>query len=306
MNLAIIGCGAIGIRHFQSAMDARFINRIAVCDTSHTQIYKAQEMYKGNPERITFTTSIDKLRDYDTAIIATSAGPRKDAFMKLVSNNNIKNIIFEKFLFNSEDDYIDVNRVIKSYCMNSFVNTPRRAMPGYKELRENTIKADHVNICVTGYDWNLGSNSVHFLDLYEYLTGDTDYDIEIEIKKVVDSKRKGYNDFTGMVTVEGKHSMILATNRMQKDKPAFINVDTDDYFFEIIEGAGMVHVTHKVTGEVQDGSFDFRLQSQLTKGLLYDINNNGTCALPTYSESMATHLRYLKALKKSGFSGLIT
>ena len=108
--------------------------------------------------------------EYYVTIIATTAGIRAIVTQKLLEKNKVKHIIFEKVLFQKVEEYHCVDMLLNRYKTRGWVNCPRRIYPTYQNLKELLFGEESVDMEVVGNGWGLACNSVHFIDLYAYLT----------------------------------------------------------------------------------------------------------------------------------------
>ena len=113
-------------------------------------------------------------------IISTNSNVRFSIFKKIVKNFNVKFFIFEKVVFQDPKEYELTKKIIIKRKIKSWINCPRRTWSIYKNLKKKIIKNEKVSIVVSGSKWGLLSNSVHFLDLFVYLTGRSNLDLNFD------------------------------------------------------------------------------------------------------------------------------
>ena len=82
--------------------------------------------------------------------------------------NHSKYILFEKFLFNL-NHYNYINSLLKNKKIKAYVNCNRRISQDYIKIKNNYGKKIN-HIIVEGNKWNFMSNSIHFIDLFMFLT----------------------------------------------------------------------------------------------------------------------------------------
>ena len=87
-----------------------------------------------------------------------------------LKKNKVKYIIFEKVLFQKVEEYHSVDMLLNRYKTRGWVNCHRRIYPTYQNLKELLFGEELVDMEVVGNGWGLACNSVHFIDLYAYLT----------------------------------------------------------------------------------------------------------------------------------------
>lgn len=79
--------------------------------------------------------------------------------------------------------------MLKKSDTKCWVNHPRRMYPFYQELRQKLKKA---NFSISGGDWGLACNGLHFLDLISYLSSSNDFKLNTDFldKQLKETKRK--------------------------------------------------------------------------------------------------------------------
>ena len=110
-TIAIIGAGQLGSRHLQALVNLKLPKKIFVVDTSGESLRTSAQRWKeveGRQDQVDFFPSIEKLpSEIDLAIIATSSAMRRPVIEQLVDHSRITFMILEKFLFQTEKDFID-------------------------------------------------------------------------------------------------------------------------------------------------------------------------------------------------------
>jgi hypothetical protein len=161
-NIALIGAGQLGSRHLQGLAKIQFLSKIYVIDPD----VQALELAR------------------DRAAIIKS----------VLSKCAVRNFIFEKILFQKEKDYFEISELLKQKGINAWVNCPRRLFNGFRLLKELFSKNEPIFLSVTGGNWGLGCNSIHFIDLFAFIT--EDYDIELSMQflspVLLESNRSGF------------------------------------------------------------------------------------------------------------------
>jgi hypothetical protein len=119
-----------------------------------------------------FSNSIDNsINEYDIAIIATNANVREQIIKKLLEEVRISNMILEKVLFQNIDAYSAIEDLLSQKNANTWVNHPRRMFPIYQKIKQQLSEnnQEKIYVAITGYDWGLGCNGLHFIDLVCFL-----------------------------------------------------------------------------------------------------------------------------------------
>ena len=206
-KILIIGLGKIGSNHLKAI--ERFKKKI--------EIYVLEK--KLNDEnflnkKINLIKNLNNNHTYDLVIISTNSTERFSLFLELVKKNNVKNIIFEKFVFFKKEQFMKTFEVLKKNKINVWVNCLRREISIFHKIKRK-IKGDFV-LTYKSKNWGLGCNSIHFVDLFCFLSNTAKIKINRSdlSKKIYKSRRKGYMEFKGLIEFKIKNSKLF----IQDDK----------------------------------------------------------------------------------------
>ena len=203
--------------------------------------------------------------------------------------------IIEKILAQSETGL----KMIKKYTYNSsgvWVNKPRRLMHWHKKLKTKFNGKGPLSIEKIGGLWGLTCNSIHFIDLVCWWTGESLLSLnsnELD-KKWFKSKRANYYEITGKLKARfsGGTKLTLISNKNKKSN--LLKVKTLDNKLWIID-------EQKSEAYSSEGIFlngKLENQSDFTGNLLNKIIAKKKCDLPTLKESYKQHKIFLKELIK--------
>lgn len=292
-KVALIGIGSLGIRHLQALENLGDDYEVYGIDASDEIIRKLKTEY---PD-VYFSTSIRDLpRDIGVAVIATTSNVRRSVFEELVRHTNVKQIIFEKVLFQSADDYDVVKGILSDKGITAWVNCPRREYPSFGALRERLKEKTIKSISVTGGNWGIGTSGIHFLDFIEFISGIDRCKITYSALSgpIIESKRKGYVEFYGYIAGKCGDTDYIIRCYENSNTPIQIFIETEDEYIRILESKQKMYISNKDN----DWSWDEQelpipYVSQLTDKIVKKIVETGACLLPTYEISMETHLEYL-------------
>ena len=206
-KILIIGLGKIGSNHLKAI--ERFKKNI--------EIYVLEK--KLNDEnllnkKINLIKNLNNNHSYDLAIISTNSSERFSLFLKLIKNNNVKNILFEKFVFFKKEQFLKTLHILKKKKINVWVNCLRREISIFHKIKRK-IKGDF-ELIYKSKNWGLGCNSIHFVDLFCFLSNSAKIKINRSdlSKKIYKSRRKGYMEFKGLIEFKIKNSKLF----IQDDK----------------------------------------------------------------------------------------
>lgn len=299
MNIAIIGVGALGRRHLQSLYDLKDEYDIFAVDVN----VDALESLGLDFPKAFFCKCIEELpKEIEAVVIATNSDVRRDVFELLVERCTVNNIIFEKVLFQKEDDYYFVQKKLRDQNIRSWVNCSRREWDVYKAFKTELAPCREIYFSAIGGEWGLGCNAIHFLDLIEYLTDEKVDEINISRLEngICESKRKGFYEFYGTLTGKaGKCKSFNVTCIKDSMVPFGIEIITDRGKYNIDEGNNLIGFnTADTDWKTVEKEFKQVYQSQMTGRVVRSIIENETCNLPDFNTSMELHLKYLSKIRK--------
>tara|TARA_B100000315_G_C14571743_1_gene585933 strand:+ start:897 stop:1901 length:1005 start_codon:yes stop_codon:yes gene_type:complete len=314
LDIAIIGAGQIGSRHLQALAKLKDTVRIQLVDTAPESLEIAckrfYDVYKGDSERITlqqFNSIRDLESDQDLVIVATDARDRGDVIKELVRTKNVRFMILEKVLFQTEEEYYEIDCLLKDQNIPTWVNCVLRATDFYGDLRSTLSIDEPIRMVVEGVSWGLACNSIHFIDLFSFFTDCVDFQFtETALsEKIYDSRRPGYKEFSGQLVGKNSQGHILILSCRggecgEGGEGGAVSIQIDSGRKKHVIASYMDHAVYKVItqGGEAETTVSLPMQSQITHLLVNDIFKNGTCGLPVYADSMILHLSLIKVLLK--------
>lgn len=300
-TILVIGAGQLGSRHLQALKLVKHDLKISVVDPFQASLDVAKERFEGfNAEggehTIEYFLSVDELKDteFDVVISASSCDTRYNALTKLLGKANVKNFLLEKVLFNKKDDYSSFQKILKDKNINAYVNCSMRTMPFYRDIRNTFLNTD-LQYIVSGSNYRLMSNIIHYVDHMVYLSGCTEFEVDCSLldKKYITSKREGFWEFNGTLLVKfanGSSGMFTSYNG--GDSPAVIYINNEKCKIVSRESEGKIWM-QKSDDAWKWEEIDFRIpyQSEMTSKIVTDLLETGKCELVEYDESMNTHIQ---------------
>ena len=278
---------------------------VQVADPSEESLRIAQkrffQVYPKDSKKIGLQChrSIDNISgSIDVAIVTTCSDVRAAVIKEITSKKDVKNLILEKVLFQKTSEYFEIDDLLSEKAIPTWVNCWMREKDFYKRLKTQLNLNEKIQMSIEGAIWLMGSSSIHFIDLFSYLTGCKDFsftDCHLD-KNIIDSKRPGFKEFSGRLTGNNSqgHSLILS-HKNGKD-PYSIKIINGTQKHVITDGGD--HVVHKFIDSKGESieKVTIPLQSQTTHHLVHTIINNRSCDLPSYHDSMNLHLPLIKVL----------
>ncbi len=299
-KILIVGFGAIGSRHAQSLLNDGYTD-LTIYDENKNNIIEGLKTIGYKKSDISLIESFDliKCETYELAIIATSAEPRFDIYKKLLSLN-IKKFILEKVVFQSDLQFDDAIKSEEETLSNSFCNFPNRYFDNYIKIKEQILSTeDQVSIFVNGGDCGIGCSGIHYLDLFEYLTGSKINLSNSFLKKWEKNNKRGnnYTDFSGIFLAKNDKNDKLKINLDNSHNgPCNVHISFNDTQIILYEGSNCEFRFSKNTKS--QSIFNLLPQSKLTSIIVEDIFNN-KCLLPTISQTKNIHHHLFKECNSS-------
>ena len=296
MKILLVGAGQIGSRHLQALAKLQHAE-IVVVDPNPQSRTTAEERFvqvagpgSVTDSRIRFLPETPLGVKFDVAIVATDARSRRKVVEQLVGMGASKRFVLEKVLFTRQEDYAAVANLLEKNQSKAWVNCPMRMWPGYRELRASLSMP--VRMTVTGSNWGLACNAVHYLDLFAFLTGSPIEKLsgtELDAG-VVASKRPGYSELTGSWVGVNNTGSITLTSWRTGASPVQVAVESEKVRFQVREDLSRVLISSEAGGwKPIDTEFKIPFQSQITDLVVTAIVQNDACELPDLATSIRVH-----------------
>lgn len=304
MQVQIIGAGQLGSRHLQALKNYNKELEIVVVDKSVESLRVAKERYDSLATNINHKIQFSEVPlkgKYDLLIVASNASERRKIIENFLEHSQAKNIVLEKILFTKESDYTWAATLADTELKNAWVNCCMRQMPIYQQIK-NELPSDKFTMTVTGSNFGLITNAIHYVDYACYLANSNDFQIETDklISPVIESKRKGYLEYNGVLNAKFKNGSVLTITCFPDGSlPIAVEVHNANKRFVVLESERKALTwDQKNEWKCQEQDAIIPYQSQLTTELVKEFADGGTCVLPTLKDSLAIHLNLLNPLKK--------
>lgn len=297
MNTVLIaGAGQLGSRHLQGVKTSKNKLDIWVYDLSEESLKVAEERYNQVPSEVLhsvhFITSISEVPTIiDIVIVASSSKPRAAIVSDIVSSKDVKYLVLEKFLFTRVSEYDEIQSMLENKKVKTWVNCPRRMWDGYNEIARLLDSSLPVIMKYENKDWGLCCNSIHFIDIFMWLSHSSRCDINIDglIPEIIESKRNGYVELRGHERITTDNGSILElTSSIESEGASDIIINNGNLIVKYNESAGKLIINGKET------KVSVHYQSGLSGILVDQLLSKGNCQLSTYTESKYYHLEFLK------------
>lgn len=306
-TILIIGAGQLGSRHLQGCLRLDKTFDIYVLDSSEQSLEIARERAKEIPytHRVNYTTNWNNLpSEFYIVIIATGANVRAKIVTKLLEEFKVKKLILEKILFQDLKSYEQIRLLIDRTKTPTWVNHPRRMFNHYEQIKEIISETkEKAIIHVTGGNWGLACNALHFIDLFAFLTGQSLEELDMDwIDQIIhESKRVNYIEYTGSVKGRMKDgSSFVISSVVGEISDIMVQISTNSNRWIVLEGNSkkVIHLSKQNDFIEETSYFIPEFQSTLTTKIVHEILEKGKCRLPTYDEAAISHTMFIDAALK--------
>ena len=163
----------------------------------------------------------------------------------------------------------------------------------WKALREQLQGVADWTMTQAGPNWGLACNGVHFIDLMQFLSGGGAPSAEgIAIDQIIPSKRSGYFEVEGQLTVElGGRRLVLV---QRPDAGPGLTIESALGRWSVTEAAGVL--IDAGTGETLIDVGRSPYQSELTAAVASPLLAGATPPVASLAEARLAHAPLIEAL----------
>ena len=282
-KIVIVGFGSIGFRYFEAINKIRLPNiEIFIVDKKIKSLMKHRNLNK----RFIKTSHNLKFipKKIDLCIISTTCQNRHTLLKKLINRSKPKNLILEKPLTQSPNELLKLNNILKN-IKNIWVNTDRRCLNIYKFIGSKLNTKNKILMKVEGNSWGICCNSLHFVDLFSFLSDQ--YLSTIKEKSFLNwfpSKRSNFKELDGgkLELKFDKHELHLSSNKKKTlIKDLKISIKNEKKTFYIKENMNSFELRYnKQTLFFKNAPLSVKMTNIIKKILLKNKSN-----LPNYHNS---------------------
>jgi hypothetical protein len=182
-----------------------------------------------------------------------------------------------------------------SNALGVYINTPRRLMPWYQKIKKHFFNKGMLQLHMTGSNWGLACNTIHFIDLICWMTGEKLISVSTDNlnKEWTKSKRKGYYEISGKLELffsKGSKSVLVANN-LKKNISSKIKISNKKITWHINEELG---IARSNKNKILKGKIIY--QSDMTGNVIKKIIKEKESQLPSLKESLEQHRIYVDAM----------
>lgn len=290
-NVLIVGFGNIGLRHFESIVNFKKIKKIFIYDINYTKLitFKKKLIHKNKNKIVILKNLNQNKKKFLLSIIATNSNVRFSLFQKIVNNFKVKHFILEKIVFQHPNEFDSTKEIIKKEKIKCWINCPRRTWSIFKNLKKKILRKKKISIFIYGSRWGIISNTMHFIDLFIFLTEARNIKLDLNklSKKFYKTKRKGFFDTTGRIKVINSlgHKLTLIDDQ---------NSDKNKFIFKLIQKNYHFYYDQNNL----KNKFKVPYQSSETIKHLKNILKKGSCNLPSYTKTYKFHKMFSEDICK--------
>jgi hypothetical protein len=300
-NVAIIGCGIIGSRHLQALVKTNFPLNIHVVEkhskSKNTAISLLKEIsYNKKNHKIFWHQSLTKFKEECDLVIISTRSPNRVKIISKLLQKGYKKFLIEKIVCQSTTEYKLLMKEMKKFSALAWINTPRRYFQSYQKIKNYIQHAKFLHLSVFCENVGLGTNSIHYIDLFSWLIDD--YSLKLKgdflLPKVFPSKRgKDFKEFFGTINgsnFSNTHSLQITSLPSSRDNMyVIISTDLGQYVIDELNQK-MVFMNVKSL----KSKFLFEYTSSITTKIVSDIFDKNSCLLPTLPNSFIAHTEIFK------------
>lgn len=288
-KILIVGAGNIGYWYFIALQKIKKIKiKIYILEVSEKNLTKFKKKINCD-KKIFFLKNVRNLpKKIDLAIISTTSKHRLLTVKKIINATMVKNFILEKII---EQSLKNLNNFLKlSKKFNFFISFPQRCSKFYQYLSK-TKKIKNLKIEVLSTSDDIMSNSIHFLDLFSWISG-------LELKKIDttklynwhESKRKFFFEAYGTINFFFKKNFCLKIKSNPKQKKGYKKITINKKKFNIFNFYEKIKIKKKV---ITSNSLAI---SNVMNIEIEKILNKRTSYLPKFQTIFNNHYKYIENL----------
>lgn len=292
-NILIYGAGNIAIRHVQSIIYENSISKIYIFDKKQSALKKMSDFFNKdkNIGKLIFCNKqkIIKKKKFFLVFLCTYAFNRIRLIKKIKRMCDIKYFIVEKILETNILNFEKINFDTK----NIFVNMPIRNISPFRIIKSN-LNSKKINAKLTGANWNMICNSLHYINYISYAIDSSVKNISIKkLEAPYKLVRKNFIDFNGKILVLYKNGSKLNIISEKNNKRHYFNLKQEKKIFKYNFKNENLYIGKK--------SFFCKREyvSELSNKFFKSLLKYGKVQLPTFDEALGENFLFIKEFLKN-------
>lgn len=204
MRVIIIGAGQLGSRHAESLAKLPQLEELLLVDPSKQSLETAQDRvqaqgFSGEVRLLSDLTSFEG--DFELAVISTSSSERLSALRNTLQRASVRHVLLEKLLCPSTIQLDEFDDIFSQGVSSFWLNCPTPFFPHNLNIAgalNSGIGSTPIQYTVTGGDFGLVTNSIHYLEHFQKLTKSQITSLRLRDDfRLTASKRTGYTEIIG-------------------------------------------------------------------------------------------------------------
>jgi hypothetical protein len=285
-NVVLVGCGRLGIHHLRGLLRVGRPLGIQVVEPDGDATGRARALVaeQAAGTGVQFLRSIEEASSQsDLTIVATQAAGRVALVQALLERGH-RRFLLEKMVCQSDAEYASLLDGLERHGARAWINTVMRYNPLFRDVRAR-LTGGVFALEIVGSDMGLGSNAIHFVDLFQMLQGEFRLALRREslLPQLFASKRGSHLvEFSGTLTGTDPSGSVLAVSNLPFATAVLTIAITSEsvrVFVDVPAGKAQVSTSH---AGWQSSTIDYRESyvSEVTPVAVRDILNTGSCELP--------------------------
>ena len=229
---AIVGVGKIGLRHLEGSINSDRLKRIYLFDLDNSYRKEASKLVEQSHVELIFLTSLEDLpQELDFLILSTSADSRLRVLQSVLYSHQVHNLLLEKVVFNDVNHFYMFEELTNSLKIDVRVNLSKRFDGLTSFLNSSTQHSDKFRVNVTGGNWGLLCNAIHFIDMTGFIFNRKLLTINANLNPPFASKREGFYEANGSITCLFEGDSLLTMSSTESEAPIHIEVSNQQDIF---------------------------------------------------------------------------
>ncbi len=308
-RVLIVGCGQLGSRHLQAVARLPEVKVIEVVDPSPAALELGRERLLEVSERSPSTTVrwLSSLQEAtaggDLCVDATLARGRCQRVREVAEGLGYQAFLLEKVVSQSVREMENLAEFFREKGLRAWVNCKGRAHRFHLRAKKRVDPSDPVIFTVVGGNHGLATNGIHAADLFMFYDGTRSIESAgSRIDPVLHPSKRGADVFDLSGTLNGyteKGSLFSLTYAPDHQYYEHFSIATRRYRCFVDQLKGWAIESDANSGWAwREVPFDGPiLVSEMTTVFAADILASGSCALPTFQESLVAHRFVLNELQ---------
>ncbi len=304
-KIILLGCGNIGSRHLQAISNLPYELEIVVIDPNNDSIKLAKNRFNeahkpySNHTIVWQNEILDNVKNNDFVIIATNSKGRCELISNLL-NYGSKRILVEKMVCQSSKEYSKLINLSKKHNSSIWINTIKRYHETFNVIKKYFNEKEDCNFSVLSGSAGLSCNAIHYMDLFAWIYGDTNVDLDGNylMDKVFENKRgPDYVEFAGTLLGKFSERSNFSIHFAVYPSPTVITFMNKNVHIIVDENSEKIH-TIKGPDELKQLVFKRQYVSGTSDIIIKEIFETNSTKLPTLEDHYKIHMELFDVFNK--------